>query len=348
MRRFNNTGRIKVFLKDPNKKSLLKIVKEVCHLFILKREIPFYYFKYPYKKSVKNYKDYLSTKEVNVIWSSKLLHNPDFEAIFDNKLFFSFFLEKTSIRSPKLIAYNLENTFFFKNKTEIINNKKELILFFTKLFESLKLSAIFIRPLSEYGGKGCFKLSIETMEAEIDLKFQLLIKGCYVITEVIKQHKFLNKIHCNSVNTIRIISLITSKKTVEIISAYIRFGVGKSVVDNASSGGFYVGINIEDGTLNPLGRYNLEYGGNTISEHPNSNIKFKEFKVPYFKEACDEVCKAVELMPDRFIGWDVAIAEDGPTIVEANLNLHIFSSDYAYGGLLKNRYMKELMEELKS
>ena len=128
----------------------------------------------------------------------------------------------------------------------------------------------------------------------------------------------------------------------------MRFGVGNSPVDNASSGGFFVGINLNDGTLKSSGLFMLEYGGGKIHEHPNSGFKFEGFKIPYFKEACKEVVNAVKIIPDRFIGWDVAIAQNGPMIVEANWDPHIFLSDYAYGGLLKNQHIKNLIEELKA
>ena len=52
-----------------------KMLKEVLVLWRLKKEFPFYYFKYQYRPHVTNYKDYLSTKEVVKIGLSKKLHN---------------------------------------------------------------------------------------------------------------------------------------------------------------------------------------------------------------------------------------------------------------------------------
>ena len=69
--------------------------------------------------------------------------------------------------------------------------------------------------------------------------------------------------------------------------------------------------------------------------------------MPYFKEACEEVLKGIKIIPDRFIGWDVAITPNGPIIVEANTTPHLPSSDIAYGDLLQNQHIKKLLEELK-
>lgn len=348
MRNFENIGRIKVFIKDPNKKSVFRIIKEVFILLIKKKEIPYYYFKYLYRKGVPNYLDYLSTKEIVAIGKSKELHKPEYTDLLDNKFSFAQFCEKTSIKSPRIIGYNLKSSFYFNKKKEQISSIEMLSSFFRKVFASTNIESLFFRPHCDYGGKGCFKLKRDFLTYDLDSIYDLMINDNYVYTETVKQHEEINKIHSKSLNTIRIISLITSENNIEIISAFIRFGVGDSVVDNVSSGGFFVGINIENGTLKETGHYLPEYGGGEIYKHPDSGFQFKGFKIPYFKEVCEEVIKAVKIIPDRFIGWDVAITSQGPIIIEPNDGPHLPMSNIAYGGLLKNKHIKKLVEELKS
>lgn len=348
MRNFNNIARIQVFIKDPNKKSFFNIIKEVFTLLKTKKEIPFYYFKYLYRKDVKNYLDYLSTGENNAIGNSKLLHNPAYRTILDNKLFFALLCEKSSLNTPKLVSYNIGNTFYYNNTIKQISNKSELISFFENVFTESKLEGLFFRPPSDYGGKGCFKLTGTGLTNELDDIIDSLINGNYVHTKILKQHRELCRIHDKSVGTLRIISLITSENHTKIIAATMRFGVGNSVVDNSSSGGFFVGVNMNEGTLEKVGHYLLEYGGGAILEHPDSGFKFEGFKVPYFKEACEEVIKGVKVIPDRFIGWDVAITPNGPIIIEANATPHLLSVEMGYGGLLRNQHIKKLVGELKT
>lgn len=347
MRSFDKIGRIKVFIKDPNKKSFFKIIKEVFVLIKTKKEFPFYYFKYLYKKDVKNYLDYLSTGEVNAIGKSKQLHNPAYRSILDNKLFFALLSKKSPLNTPELFSYNMGNIFYYDNTIKQISTKSELINFFEHVFTVAHIDGIFFRPPSDYGGKGCFKITRTGLKNELDDIYDLLTNGHYVHTEIIKQHSEINKIHDKSVNTLRIISLITSENHLEIICAFMRFGVGNSVVDNSSSGGFFVGVNMNEGTLKKAGHFLLEYGGEEIHEHPDSGFKFEGFKVPYFKEACEEVIKGIKVIPDRFIGWDVAITPNGPIIVEANSGPHLPSVDIGYGGILQNQYIKSIVEELK-
>jgi len=347
MRNFENIAKIKVFIKDPNKKSFFKIIKEVFVLTIIKKEIPFYYFLYLYSKDVKNYLDYLSTGENNKILNSPLLRNPRYESLLNNKLFFALLNEKSPLNTPKPISYNLGNTFYHNNTIKQIYNKSELVSFFERVFTVDNLEGLFFRPPSNSGGRGCFKLTRIGLKNELDDIFDSLTSGYYIHTEILEQHREINKIHDKSVCTLRIVSLITSENHPEIISVLMRFGVGNSVVDNSSSGGFFVGVNIDEGTLEDTGHYLSDYGGAKIKKHPDSGFIFEGFKVPYFKEACEEVLKGIKVIPERFIGWDVAITPNGPIIVEANYFPHLPMSNIAYGGLLKNPHIKKLMGELK-
>ena len=340
-------NRLKVFLKSPEKKNLFKMAKEFLTLMIKKKEIPFYYFKYLYQKDIKNYLDYLSLQEQRKFQLHKSLHNPEYVTLINNKLYFNLFSDKTAIKRPKFISFNLQTRFFYNDETIRIESKEELFHFFEKIFDDTKVAGLFFRPPSDYGGKGCFKITKENLDVNLNEVYETLKTGTFVHTEVIKQNAAINKIHSKSVNTLRIITLSTHDSEIEIISVFIRFGVGDSVVDNASSGGFFVGVNIESGTLKRIGYFKPGFGGKKPTRHPDSNFKFEGFKIPYYKEACESVINAAKVIPDRLIGWDVAITDEGPIIVESNAEPNMHTSDIAYGGLLRNNHVKKVLKELK-
>lgn len=66
--------------------------------------------------------------------------------------------------------------------------------------------------------------------------------------------------------------------------------------------------------------------GNAISKdleevecHPATNVKFDGFKIPYWNEIKELVLKAAMVNPDvKVVGWDVAISNKGPLLIEAN------------------------------
>ncbi|PWH83748.1 hypothetical protein DIS18_04120 [Algibacter marinivivus] len=339
-------NRLKVFLKSPEKKNLFKMTKEFFTLMIKKKEIPFYYFKYLYQKDIPNYLDYLSLTEQRKIQLHPTLHTPNYVALINNKLYFSLLSKHTKIKMPKLLGFNFKTSFFYNNEVVQIYNVEGLNLFLENIFYRENVNGIFFRPPSDYGGKGCFKITRLNFKKQLVEVYNILKTGDFVYTEVIEQHSLINQIHSKSINTLRLVSLRTSKNEIEIISAYIRFGVGDNIVDNASSGGFFVGINIENGTLKAVGYFKPEFGGQKPTEHPDSGFRFNGFEIPFYEEACESVINASRIIPDRLIGWDVAITPDGPVIIESNAEPGMHTSDIAYGGLLRNPYVKELMGEL--
>lgn len=341
-----NLYRVKVFLKDKKKKNIFLIVKEIFLLFIKKKEIPFYYFKHLYKKEITNIYDYLGTKEGARIHTNKELHKVELTTIMNNKLAYTLFSEINAIKTPKLYGYNLKNQYFTNGKMISINNEVGLKEYFKTLFNHSSEDYLFVKPLAEFGGKGCFVLSLENMTQQISINKKALLTESHLFSEVVQQHQAINEIHAKSLNTLRLITYITDTESIEIVSAFMRFGTGDSVVDNGSSGGLYLGINTEEGCLRGKGYRTMKNGGEEFTHHPNNNYKLDGFKIPFFKEACELVISTVEHIPDRWIGWDVAITPNGPLIIEANDCPDLHMSDVANEGLLKNAHIKNLVDNL--
>lgn len=339
---FKNPGRIKYFLKDPNKKSFFKICKEVLVLWVNKKELPMYYFKHLYKKEVTNYKDYIGTKVVRRIKASTKLHKQEYIYILNNKLSFLLYCKKNAIPTPSLIAYNFGHNFFLGIDVREVSNIDELADFYSDVFKSNQVDVIFFRPLSLNGGKGCFKLYRKTFLQQLASEYENLINGDYIATEVITQHPDINAIYSKSINTVRIVTH-NDNGCFKVIYSIIRFGVNGSVVDNASAGGLCVAINQESGTLKDLAYRNLEFGGGNFDKHPDTDFKFENFLVPYFKESCELVKAASKRIPNGLIGWDIAVTPTGPTIIEGNADPAFFVPELLHGGLMKNPYMKKLI-----
>jgi transcriptional regulator with XRE-family HTH domain len=68
----------------------------------------------------------------------------------------------------------------------------------------------------------------------------------------------------------------------------------------------------------------IAHSGDTVKgilydKHPNTNEKIVGYQLPFVKEAVDMCLKAALVVPQiRYIGWDVAITENGPAIIEGN------------------------------
>ena len=79
----------------------------------------------------------------------------------------------------------------------------------------------------------------------------------------------------------------------------------------------------------------LGYGIFT-KEHPDTHIVFKDFEIPYYRDA---ERMAVELHKRLYrshsVGWDIAITEDGPMFIEGNGWWEISLIQAVHGGLKK-------------
>ena len=174
-----------------------------------------------------------------------------------------------------------------------------------------------VKPINLSGGNGISKVTSSRIDA--GKYYDLIMKnnGEYIIEETIIQHHEMNKINPNSVNTLRMVTLLKDGEP-KYLYTILRAGQGSAVVDNAGSGGVYTFVDSDGVCRFPF--YD-EKKGLTLEEHPTTKMKIQGFEIPMFDEAVDYVMRAALVEPDLgYIGWDVAITEDGPTLVEGNLS----------------------------
>lgn len=143
------------------------------------------------------------------------------------------------------------------------------------------------------------------------------IEGDIVVQRAVKQHKCLRDLNSSSVNTIRVLSLLTLEG-VKIYSSILRMGINGAKVDNASSGGITCGIT-NDGRLKEVA---FSKGGKKYLKHPDSGIAFFNYEVPGFKTIIDQIPKLHCRIPHfRLVSWDFAVDEfENPVLIEANLH----------------------------
>jgi hypothetical protein len=301
-----------------------------------------------YRNDVVDYKNYLSLNQFNSIILSKKMIFSDISSLLDNKLSFSLRCDKYSLPVPKLIGYNLKNQFFFKETIILITKKPDLIDFFRKVFVAYKKDVLFLKPISGSGGAGCFLLEKYHIVEQIERYGDLLIKKSYLYQELIKQHPDIDTIHSKSINTLRLDTFIDTYHTPQVLSVLMRFGRGSSITDNTHTGGFYISVNSNTGKLQGVGRQDIIEGGRVFLNHPDTNFKLNGFKVPYFKEACDLAKHLTTYFPNRITGWDIAITEHGPVIIEGNTKPSLHVTDVAYGGYCSHPLIKDILKEIES
>lgn len=141
-------------------------------------------------------------------------------------------------------------------------------------------------------------------------------KSQYLLQNVVQQSKEMSALNSSSLNTVRCLSYLDRTGRAHIVGATLRIGVGSSIVDNASSGGLFCGIDIHRGVL--VGNA-MNKKGEIFAIHPTSGLRFEEYEIPNLQGVFRACTKSHEgIGHPMTVGWDVAITSDAPVIVEGN------------------------------
>src|SRR5262245_31931709 len=146
----------------------------------------------------------------------------------------------------------------------------------------------------------------------------------WVVQERIVQHPALAALHRQSVNTVRLVTLCREDGTPEVLAAVLRIGTGDAEIDNTTGGGLVATVDLA------TGRCRTAFSRYRVSEHavhPQSGIPIEGFEIPHWAQVQSDAVRAHRFVPfPRTLGWDVAIEERGPVLLEVN-------SDYYYNHL---------------
>lgn len=336
------------FIKEKNKKPSNRIIFEFLNLWWIHKEFPLHYFtRFLYRKEFTDYKSFIPTKKYfSLIAPNSKIQNDFFVNLLKNKLFFAMICAKGNVATPKMTSYNCNNNFYLDDSKFSLKNNSELLSFFENLFQKLKLNKIIVKNIDAKGGKGIFLIQKKTIKEEIKSIGHLILSGSYIHQECLEQHKLINKIYEHSINTLRFDVCFDANENKHLLGSVMRFGRGGNVIDNRSKGGFFVSVNDVNGSLLEKGYSQMGFGGKEFIKHPDTNFEFSGFKIPYYSEAKQLAMDMSEMIPNKLVGWDIAITPEGPIIIEGNHDTNITMSELAYGGYMKHQVIKELLESV--
>ena len=190
--------------------------------------------------------------------------------------------------------------------------------------------AVAAKLLANKSGKLVFKNAhgqcgngIEVMKTD-GLSQQMIIDqlkkgGNDLVEEFVVQHPDLMRLSPSGLNTIRIITQLNDLDKVDIIGARLRITINSSV-DNLAAGNIAAPINVKTGKLEGPGVYS-DITREEEYLHPVTKTEIVGFKIPFWNEAIDMViAAALYNKNNRSVGWDVAISESGPELIEGNHN----------------------------
>ena len=258
--------------------------------FVRPNEYKMYRF---YEKSRRARKRFLTEYHKTKVCS--LLNPLEYRSLFDNKnefhQYFSDFTHRKWLFAPDVSDQQIE---------EFLQEQKQVI----------------VKPFNTDRGYGVYKLCYSEI-TDIKAFCESARKDTLILEEIIQQHPDLSSINSSSVNTVRIYTMLDKEGIPHVLFANLRMGVEGAVVDNLNNGGVAAQIDLDSGILFTRGaQKNLQ----THVKHPTSGVVLPGFQVPHWEAVKKMVLHTATMSPKtRWIGWDVAIMEDGPLLLEGNL-----------------------------
>lgn len=249
--------------------------------------------KYARKLYLTDFWRYVNTHEINSKYSN----------LFNDKLCSYFFLKNYSPNVVPILGIIDKGNYCVIDKNDSINDR-----------------SVILKDKNGWGGFGVRKGVLKKGEL-FDLnnnKLYLEELSNFIVVPLLKNAEYANKVYPKTLNTIRILSGIIDGE-VQNIRAIHRFGQDSTgVVDNFSNGGLSCNIELKSGIIDSVVYLNK---GRKIknSVHPTTNVELLGLVIPNW----NNVLKIVndihrEIKYVKYIGWDVAICEEGVFIIEAN------------------------------
>lgn len=226
------------------------------------------------------------------------------------------------------------------------------------LAEALPPGKYFIKPSNGSHGEGTFSLTVTDTELHwagrrgtvedffIYCLAALKHTRSLIVQPRLMNHKAIRDVtRATGLSTIRVVT-VRHSQGIKIIGACLRVVVGDSETDSFShgaSGNLLAAVDVVTGELIAARGSSSKTWPKVkdIAVHPNSGRPVVGVTLPYWNEVIKLVQQAHESIPDlATVGWDVAVLDAGPILVEANWRYDIDLIQVAY-----NKGFKQVLEE---
>lgn len=326
------------YYDSSERKNRFFIITENLYYLLKFSEANKQYFLYHFdrKSNPIDQKKYLPYPIFRKLRNKKNIFSPinTYVSILRNKYVFSKYLQGLNIPTPKIIGEIIDDNIIFSNNKKVNIKDVKNLDFFCKSF---------------YGeeANGVFHLQINNGNIIVDGKnitydeFMKKKDKYSFLQEKIIQAGELSKLYSKSVNTIRVVTVMMNNEII-LYNSILKIGGFGNTCDNWHLGGVIVGINQTTGELLEEGLLTQGYGYR-IKEHPETKVKFQNFKIPFYSKAIEQaILLHKNFINIKSIGWDIAITENGPVFIEGNDNWDFVMFQAYYGP-----QMKRLCEILK-
>ena len=162
-------------------------------------------------------------------------------------------------------------------------------------------------------------VSVEDLWAEIETHFD----GSYLFQSCIIAHSMIHKMCGAGLPTVRIVT-IDNGSGPEFYRSCVKITGKNNVADNFwRTGNLLAAVDQENGTLGAA-LTGMGIDGEFVETHPDTGHRIEGTVLPYWEEAKKLALEVAGFYKDAvLIGFDMAITDKGPVIVEVNNDPHL-------------------------
>ena len=192
---------------------------------------------------------------------------------------------------------------------------------------------LFVKPIAGRGGKGAQRWDrvgpdhYQSPDGERLTRGQLFDrllvaakKTPLLAQQRLRNHAALEPLNNGALSTIRVLTCLNERGEPELVGAAMRMAIGSNhVVDNLHAGGIAAAVNLDSGVLGSASNLGADSRIGWLDSHPVSRAAIAGAELPMWDEVRELALRAHRAFDDRIlVGWDIAITDDGPVLVEGN------------------------------
>lgn len=282
------------------------------------------YYEFEFEKMSEKFRnDFLGKNEQRIYL--ELLNPVKYYILARNKYLTHKILEKTGVRKASLYCYYQPEGRVCEND-EIANNYTDVV----RILQSKNVQSCVVKTTESSHGDNVYVVE-EVLYDEEDCQLKLfngkvmklseiLKRQPLIFESIIRQTEQLSSINPSSVNTVRFMTTLYPNNEVKLVATFIKIGRAGHCVDNAGAGGNVDAcIDMENGMM----KYVIQYDGwrkiKQITHHPDTNTQIEGMMIDNWESIKQQVMEFQKAIPYvKAAGWDIAITDEGPVVVEVN------------------------------
>lgn len=302
----------------------LHVMRDYCQLYRQKGLTMEEYDEFEFEKQSEQFRiNFLGKHEQRHYL--RLLNPEKYYILMRNKYLTHKMLENTGVRQAPLYAYYQPEGSVSPND-EIANDVASLV----RILRNKGVTECVMKATENSHGEGV-RLIQDIQYAGNDATFldhngqraslsAMLGRQPLFFEGVVRQTEQFASFNPSSVNTVRFMTALYPDNHAEVFATFIKIGRAGSIVDNAGDGGNVdVAVNPDTGVLQYAIRYDGWHNIHDIDRHPDSNAPLNGVTIKHWDAIKAEVCRFQQALPYcRVAGWDIAITDEGPLVIEVN------------------------------